>query len=352
VDKTAIVYHEGIAEYDFGEDYSLRGDRFPRYLRLLETDGILKQPDVELIKPEAANNKDLELVHTKEYIKRVNDIAEKEGFLSDDTPIKPSIVKAVKLIVGAALKAGELVAQKKVRIAQGVGGGLHHSGRDYGEGWCVYNDVAICAEAMVKRHKKRRVLILDTDAHAGNGTMDIFYEDPKILYMTIHQDPKTLYPNTGFIEQIGKSEGEGYTVNVPLPKKADDECYQLVLERVFRPITRQFKPDVIIRNGGADPHYQDELAELGLTYKGLWSIGRSTSEAANEMNCGLVDLLCGGYNPGYEERGLYALLLGELNQELKFHEESPPPKKNTKTLEKTEEILNQLRNYISGYWSI
>jgi acetoin utilization deacetylase AcuC-like enzyme len=84
-------------------------------------------------------------------------------------PIKPSIIKAVKLIVGAALKAGDLVAQEKVRIAQGVGGGLHHSGRDYGEVWCVFNDVAICAEAMVARHKKSRVLILDTDAHAARA---------------------------------------------------------------------------------------------------------------------------------------------------------------------------------------
>jgi acetoin utilization deacetylase AcuC-like enzyme len=88
VDKTAIVYHEGIAEYDFREDYSLHGDRFPRYLHLLETEGILKRPDIELVKPEAANNENLELVHTKEYIQRVNEIAEKEGFLSDDTPNK------------------------------------------------------------------------------------------------------------------------------------------------------------------------------------------------------------------------------------------------------------------------
>lgn len=110
MDKTSIVYHEGIAEYDFGEDYSLRGDRFPRYLHLLETEGILKRPDIELVKPEAAYNEDLELVHTKEYTQRVNEIAEKENFLSDDTPIKPSIIKAVKLIVGAALKAGDQVA--------------------------------------------------------------------------------------------------------------------------------------------------------------------------------------------------------------------------------------------------
>lgn len=94
--------------------------------------------------------------------------------------------------------------------------------------------------------------------------------------------------------------------------------YGLVLERIFRPIARQFKPVVIIRMG-ADPHYLDELAELGLTSRGLWSLGRSASEVADELGCGLVDLLCGGNNTGHDEWGLYALLLGELNQELNYH---------------------------------
>jgi acetoin utilization protein AcuC len=296
--KYAVIYDEGIAEYDFGEEYALRGDRFPRYLKLLESEGILSRLDTELVTPKAADDSDLLLVHSKEYIQRVEEIAGKQGYLSDDTPLKPSIVKAVKLIVGAALTAGDYVANKRFKMAQGVGGGLHHAGRDYGEAWCVFNDVAICAKAMIKRHGMERVLIFDTDAHAGNGTMDIFYEEPRVLYLTVHQDPKTLYPNTGFIEQIGKGEGEGYTINVPLPKEADDECYGLVIERVFKPIVHQFKPQVIIRNGGADPHYLDELADLGLTYRGLWAIGKAVSEASDEIGCGLVDLLCGGYNPG------------------------------------------------------
>ena len=348
----AIVYDEGIAEYDFGEEYSLRGDRFPRYLRLLESEGILSRPGIELVKPKAAVDSDLLLVHSEEYIRRVDEIAEKSGFLSDDTPLKPSIVKAVRLIVGAALTAGEYVAGRRVRIAQGVGGGLHHAGRDYGMGWCVFNDVAVCAEAMVKRYGLERVLIFDTDAHAGNGTMDIFYEEPRVLYLTVHQDPKTLYPNTGFVEQIGKGAGMGYTVNVPLPQEADDESYGLVLERVFKPIVRQFKPQVIIRNGGADPHYQDELAELGLTYRGLWSIGRAVSEAADEADCGLVDLVCGGYNPGYEERGLYSLLSGILGLDLSFTEEGDPPVSNPGVVSKTKAVINQLSDVLNGYWSI
>lgn len=352
MDRFAIVYDEGIAEYDFGEEYSLRGDRFPRYLRLLESEGVLNRQDIELVKPVAADDSDLMLVHTEEYIHRVNEIAEKHGFLSDDTPLKPAIVKAVRLIVGAALKAGDMVAQKKVIMAQGVGGGLHHAGKDYGEGWCVFNDVAICAKAMVQRHGMERVLIFDSDAHAGNGTMDIFYEDPQVLYLTVHQDPKTIYPNTGFVEQIGKGEGKGFTVNVPLPPEADDVCMKLVLENVFRPIVRQFKPQVIIRNGGADPHYQDELADLGLTYGGLWSIGRSVSEAAKEAGCGVVDLVCGGYNTGYEEKGLYALLSGELGLSLTYQEEGSHPLPDSTVVSKTRTIINQLSDVLSDYWNI
>lgn len=350
--KYVLIYDEGIAEYDFGEGYSLRGDRFPRYLRFLESEGILNRPDVELVKPKAADDSDLMLVHSEEYIRRVDEIAEKRGFLSDDTPLKPSIVKAVRLIVGTALTAGDYVASKRVKMAQGVGGGLHHAGRDYGEGWCVFNDVAICAKAMVERYGMERVLIFDTDAHAGNGTMDIFYREPRVLYLTVHQDPNTLYPYTGFVEQIGEGEGEGYTVNVPLPKKAGDECYGLVLERIFKQIVRQFKPQAIVRNGGADPHYQDELAELGLTYRGLWSIGRAVSEAAEEAGCGLVDLVCGGYNPGYEEKGLFSLLSGELGLDLNYREEGLPRVSDPTVVSETKAVINRLSDVLSGYWNI
>ena len=352
MDKVSIVYDEGISEYDFGEEYSMRGDRFPRYLQLLKSEGILDRPEVSLVTPSPAIDDDLVLVHTREYIRRVGEIAEARGFLSEDTPLKPQVVKAVRLIVGAALKAGDEVAGGRVKISQGVGGGLHHSGRDYGDAWCVFNDVAICAQAMVERHSMDRVLIFDTDAHTGNGTMDIFYEDPKVLYLSVHQDPDTIYPHTGYITQIGKGKGEGYTVNVPLPKEADDSCMDLVLESVFKPIVRQFRPQVIIRNGGADPHYQDELADLALTYRGLWSIGRVVAETAGSLGCGVVDLVCGGYNPGYEEWGLYALLSGSLGKALTYSEKGVKPTHDSTVFGKTEDVVNGLCDVLASYWRL
>jgi acetoin utilization protein AcuC len=350
--RVCIVYHEGIKDYDFGPEYELKGDRFPRYIKLLETQGILKREGIDIYTPEPATDEDLMLVHSKEYIKKVEKIAEEHGFLAEDTPLRPSIVKAVRLIVGAALKAGELVAENKVKIAQGVGGGLHHAGRDYGDGWCVFNDVAVVAQALLSRHGLDRVMIFDTDAHAGDGTIDIFYDEPKVLYLGVHQDPETLFPYTGFVDQIGKAGGEGYNVNIPLPIGADDSCMGMVLERVFKPLVRQFRPQVIIRNGGADPHFQDELADLNLSYAGLWMIGKATVEAANEVGCGLVDLVCSGYNPGFEEKGLFAILSGELGLELNYKEEEAQLDPVEGCMEKTDSTIKELSHILRNYWNI
>jgi acetoin utilization protein AcuC len=350
--RACIVYHEGIKDYDFGPDYELKGDRFPRYLKLLEREAIFSREGIDLVSPKSATDDDLLLVHTIEYIRKVEKIAQERGFLSEDNPLKPSLVKAARLIVGAALTAGNIVAQNKADIAQGVGGGLHHAGRDYGDGWCVFNDVAISSQALITRHGLERVMILDTDAHAGDGTMDIFYENPKVLYLGVHQDPETLWPNTGFIDQIGKGSGEGFTVNVPLPVGANDECMGMVLERVFKPLVRQYKPQVIIRNGGADPHFQDELADLDLSYQGLRMIGEATVEAAEEAECGVIDLVCSGYHPGFEEKGLYAILSGELGLELNYEEDEPRPEPVKGCIEKTNSTIKDLGNILEDYWNI
>lgn len=344
------MYDEGIADYDFGPEYELKGDRFPRYLKLLEAEGVFNKEGVILVKPKPATDEDLLLVHSKEYLRRVDRIAEERGLLAEDNPLNPRIVKAARIIVGTALTSADLVSTKRVNLAQGVGGGLHHAGRDYGDGWCVYNDVAVAAQSLVTRNGVERVMIFDTDAHAGNGTMDIFYDEPKILYLGVHQDPETLFPNTGFIDQIGKGRGEGYTVNVPLPVGADDSCMAMVLERVFRPLVRQFRPQIIIRNGGADPHFQDELADLNLSYRGLQMIGKSTVEMSDEIGCGLVDLVCSGYNPGYEEKGLYALLAGEIGLKLDYEEQIPVSEKNV--IEKTSKTIKDLSLLLDDYWKI
>jgi len=352
VDRIAIVYHEGIADYDFVSEPTVGGKKFPNYLELLKSRRLLKRFRIEIIEPKIADRDDLLLIHSEDYIDRVEEIGKKHANLDEDMQLTPALVRAAKLIVGAALKAGELVAGGEVELAQGVGGGMHHAGRDYGGGFCIFNDVAACAQSLIDRHGLERVLIFDTDAHAGNGTMDIFYEEPRVLYLSVHQDPRTMFPNTGFIEQIGRGEGEGYTVNVPLPPEAYDSCMVLVLDRVFKPLVREFRPQVVIRCGGADPHFQDELADLALTFSGLWSVGRAVVEEAERAGCPLVDLLCSGYNPGTEVQGLYALFSGELEAELDVKESQAPEPEDPKLLEKTADVIDELAKILKPYWTL
>jgi len=352
VNRIAIVYHKGIADYDFESDPTIGGKKFPHYLELLKSRGLLKRFRIEIIEPKTADKEDLLLIHSEEYIDRVEKIGNERAYLDEDMPLTPALVRAARLIVGAALKAGELVARGDVDLAQGVGGGMHHAGRDCGGGFCIFNDVAACAKSLIERHGLERVLIFDTDAHAGNSTMDIFYEEPRVLYLSVHQDPRTMFPNTGFVNQIGRGEGEGYTVNVPLPPEAYDGCMSLVLERVFKPLVREFRPQVIIRCGGAAPHFQDELADLALTFRGLWSVGRAVVEAAERAGCGLVDLLCSGYNPGTEVQGLYALFSGELGMELDVKESQAHEPEDPKLLEKTVDVIDELAKILKPYWTL
>ena len=351
MDRVAIVYHSGVAEYDFGPEHPFRGDRFPRFMRLLEAHGLLSRPEVQLVEPKAAGDADLRLIHSDGYIRLVERLAERHAPLSGDTPMTPAVAQAARLIVGTALKAGELLS-KGFRVAEGVGGGLHHAGRDYGGGFCVFNDVAVSARALLERRGLERVLIFDSDAHAGNGTMDIFYEDPRVLYISVHQDPRTIYPGTGFIDQIGRSPGEGYTVNVPLPPGAGDKCMGLVLEQVFKPLARAFRPQAIIRNGGSDPHFRDGLASLGLTFKGLRSIGEAVSDAASIAGCGVVDLCCSGYNPETVAEGWLSLFSGLIGVEVDLVERPPTRRGYPRLIGATEKIIDTLAERLSGYWDL
>jgi acetoin utilization protein AcuC len=196
MEPVAVVYHEGIANYDMGWGSPFRGNRFPKFMKLIERLGLLSDPRVNLVEPGPADDGTLGLIHPEEYIKEVERREAMSIPLSGDTPLRPGIVDAARLIVGTSVRAGELVADGSVRVAEGVGGGLHHAGRGYGGGFCVFNDVAVCAQNLLENHGLDRVIILDSDVHPGNGTMDVFYGEPRVLFVSVHQDPRTIYPGT------------------------------------------------------------------------------------------------------------------------------------------------------------
>lgn len=347
----AIVYSEQIKNYDFGPGHPFRSDRYTNFIRLLRE----KVSDLEVIEPRYASDEELLLVHDKGYVDFIEGTSRgiwlpSSRFLSPDTPIQPGIGKAARLIAGSSLIAGELVWEGKFTRAVGVGGGMHHAKKNYGAGFCIYNDVAIGVKNLIQKGLER-ILILDTDAHAGDGTCEIFYEDPKVLFIDLHQDPLTLYPGTGLSHEIGMGEGKGYTVNIPLPPGASYDAYEYVLEEIFAPLAWEFNPQIIIRNGGSDPHFADELTNLGLTINGFRMIGRKVREVADKIcNGRVVDLPGSGYNPRVLPYGWLALISGLAEFDIEIEEPFLFSFKTDYKLEETKAVVKDVKEYLRDYW--
>lgn len=348
-----IAFHEKYRQYDFGPGHPFRGDRFGNAMKLFEEQGLLKLPNVKVLKPEIAKLKDLLLVHDKSYIDLIFDFAEKSRAYDFDTPLSVSILEGTLYIMGGALKIGEALYGGEIDRGVSLGGGLHHAGQSFGGGFCIFNDVAILARYLQREKRAKRVLILDYDVHAGNGTSDIFYSDPTVLFISVHQDPKTLFPGTGFVGQVGRGEGEGFNVNVPLPPGTGDATYFFALREIFVPLAREFKPDIILANGGSDPHFADILGSLSLTVNGFFDLSQLIVNVAGEVCGGRVVLLIGsGYNPAVLPACWYALAAGVTGVEkIGVSDPSVPPVEPPWCRERVEATVKELRQALKKYWA-
>jgi acetoin utilization protein AcuC len=274
-----------------------------------------------------------------------------------DTYVTPGMFEATKLIVGAAMTAGKLAMTDKYDIAITFGG-FHHAGVANGEGFCVFNDVAITAKMLIEEYKIKRILIIDTDAHQGNGTMDIFYNEPRVLFISIHQDPRTLYPGRGFVYEIGSGAGKGYTVNIPMPMFAGNEQYEYALKEIFVPLAGEFQPEMIIRNGGSDPHYTDQLTQLGLDLDGLNMVGKIVRKTVDETSKKLIDMTVSGYGD-LTSYGWLAIIAGVSGLSIDFEDllskegQIEPQAKvyDEDSLQlKTQEMIETLNKDLKTYW--
>jgi acetoin utilization protein AcuC len=362
----AIIYREELREYDFGPGHPFRGDRyeiFPAFLkqRLPEDD------NYHFERAHAATEQDLLLICDKDYIDFTHDYykAAHQGNLDhvkfglyqsmDNMPFeKPGkLEEAARLIIGQAKLGCDLIQKGAYKKAASIGGGMHHAKRSSGEGFCLYNDVAFAATYLLTHYKLERILILDTDAHAGNGTAAYFHEDPRVLFIDLHQDPRTLYPGTGLPNDIGTNAGKGFTVNVALQPNAAYDSYYRVFCEIVEPMAREFKPQIIIRNGGSDPHPDDGLTDLGLPVRGFHMIGERVRFMADELCEGReLDLIASGYNKRVLPYAWLALLSGLGNWEIDVEEPEPATKKFHKdpAYAQTKILEAELKEYLKPYW--
>jgi acetoin utilization protein AcuC len=294
---TAFVYSDGYLDYDYGPTHPLKIIRLKLAYDLIQAYGLLSHPSVALLTARKAEDEDLALFHSREYLAalidaslgRIHD-AYPFGLGPGDNPVFKGLYDWSLLVAGATLQACDFVGEGKGSIAFNMAGGLHHAQRSKASGFCYVNDPVLGILRLLEKGK--RVAYIDIDAHHGDGVQAAFYESERVLTISLHQTGQTLYPGTGFEDEIGAGKGEGYSVNVPLPPFTDDETYLWAFDEVVPPLIDRFEPDVLVTQLGVDTFYDDPLAKLNLTLSGYEKIIRRMKTLAPRW----VALGGGGYD--------------------------------------------------------
>jgi acetoin utilization deacetylase AcuC-like enzyme len=244
-----------------------------------------------LIAPRLATDAELARVHDEEHLEFVASTSGRATMIDADTFTSPDSYVIARLAAGATVQAAEhALATREPAIALVRPPG-HHAERDRAMGFCLYNNAAVAAAAVLDKGLQR-VAIVDIDVHHGNGTQAIFERDPRVLYISTHQYP--FYPGTGATTEIGRAEGEGFTVNVPLEAGARDEDYALVYNTVVTPVLDEFRPELVLVSAGYDAHERDPLASMRVTASGFAVIVRAIANVANRHGA-LALVTEGGY---------------------------------------------------------
>jgi acetoin utilization protein AcuC len=268
---TAVVWDEALLAYDLG-DHPLNPVRVELTMALARELGVLDRPDVEVVPPAPVDDALLTLVHRPEYIEAVRRAPDDPffsgwGLGTGDNPIFDGMHEASARVVGATVAAAEAVWSGRTRRAVNVAGGLHHAMAARASGFCVYNDPAI-AIARLLELGARRVAYLDVDVHHGDGVQAVFWNDPRVLTVSLHESPLTLFPGTGFADETGGPGAEGTAVNVALPAGTDDSGWHKAFRAVVPSVLRAYRPEVLFTQCGADGHRLDPLADLRLSVDG------------------------------------------------------------------------------------
>ncbi len=305
----ALVYGEELMKHRLSDQHPLQPIRVKLAVELIRATGLIEH--AHLLPPRRATLAELELVHSPEYVdlvRRLSDPAQRRhvpselveatGFGSADNPISDELHEGTSLVVGATLVGAEALEGGSALHVFSPSGGLHHAHRDRASGFCTYDDPAIACRWL--RDRGHRVAYVDVDVHHGDGVEEIFYSDPDVLTISLHESGRYLFPGTGFPRDGGVGEGRGAAANLPFVPFTWDEPWLEGFEKVVPAMLRRFRPTVLVTQDGCDTHYLDPLAHLAATTR-IWPrVGAMFHELAHELCEGRWLALGGGGYAIYE----------------------------------------------------
>lgn len=271
-----VVWSPEYLSYRWSADHPMNPTRLDLTMTLSRSLGLLE--GIEFLEPSAASDADLLRIHTPAYLAAVKDAGNSanngvsgqdvpHGLGTEDNPVFPHMHEASAILAGGSLAAAQEIASGRTRRAVSIGGGMHHAMADWASGFCVYNDAAVAISWLLDNGYDR-IAYIDVDAHHGDGVQHAFLGDPRVLTVSLHQHPATLWPNTGWSSEVGDGAAEGTAVNIPVLPGTVDALWLRAFHAVVPGAIAAFRPQVIISQCGVDSHREDPLADLALTVDG------------------------------------------------------------------------------------
>ncbi len=310
-----LIHRPEYGQYDFGPEHPFTPSRLALLLELLEELG----GPLDLIAAPAATREEILTVHDPAFVAVVEALdrgetrpdAERFGLGTPDNPVFAGMDQAARWLVGGTLHGARLLMQGMRRVLQ-LGGGLHHAQRDRAAGFCLYNDLAVAIQAMVDHGW--RVAYLDIDLHHGDGVQNLFYENERVLTISLHETGHYLYPGTGHVHEMGAGVARGMAVNLPLEPFTEGEGYLRAFDEVVPDVLADFRPHALLVQAGADAHFADPLGDLALTTRSFQGLFQRIARLADSHAEGrLLATLGGGYEAQAVARvwAILALTLGD-----------------------------------------
>ncbi|MEN6331739.1 MAG: GNAT family N-acetyltransferase [Smithella sp.] len=298
---SVIIYSPRFEEFTISEKHPFVTNRSRLFLNMCKRHNVLHLPGTQIMEPVPIDENSVLAFHDSQYYHYL--VMASHGVFnprmltysigSDDNPVARGVLEYFLLAVGASVMGADLLmSQPNVDLVFSPTGGFHHGGPDYASGFCYLNDVVIAIKYLLQQNY--RILYFDIDAHHGDGVQFAFYDEPRVLNISLHESARTLFPwNSGFENELGEGPGYGYNINVPLAPGTEDEIYREVFQRIVAPLARAYKPDICILAAGVDAMYTDSMSHLSLTNNIYVEVIQGIRNLVPKM----LMLGAGGYNP-------------------------------------------------------